>query len=65
MAEFCLDCFNDLNGTDYSNKEVWLANDFCEGCGKWKPCVLDLKPNPFWFIQSILYKIGNKKEGRG
>ena len=30
MAEFCLKCFNELNGTDYKASEVWLEEDFCE-----------------------------------
>ena len=56
MAEFCLDCFNELNGTNYSKKEVWLADDFCEECCEWKPCVVDLKPNPFRFILLLFGK---------
>lgn len=46
MAEFCLKCFNELNGTDYQANEVWLEDDFCEGCGDWKPCVFELRPKP-------------------
>ena len=48
MAEFCLKCFNELAGTNYTEKEVWLDEDFCEGCGEWKPCVVDTRPKPFW-----------------
>ena len=48
MAEFCLKCFNELEGTDYTEKEVWLDDDFCEGCGEWKPCVVALHPQPLW-----------------
>ena len=49
MAEFCLHCFNELNETDYKEKEIWLMDDFCEGCGEWKPCVFELRPKPiFW-----------------
>ena len=46
MAEFCLKCFNELNGSDYTASEVWLEDDFCEGCGEWKPCVFELRPKP-------------------
>jgi len=46
MAEFCLRCFNELNGTNYKTNEVWLENDFCEGCADWRPCVLELRPKP-------------------
>ena len=46
MAEFCLSCFNELNGTHYTKGEVWLEEDFCEGCADWKPCVMELRPKP-------------------
>lgn len=39
MAEFCLDCWNRLNGTHYTPEEVSLEMDLCEGCGQWKPVV--------------------------
>jgi hypothetical protein len=44
MAEFCLKCFNELNNTNYQSNEVWLEEDFCEGCAEWQPCVIDLRP---------------------
>lgn len=31
MAEFCLSCFNELNGTHYTKGEVWLEEDFLRG----------------------------------
>lgn len=40
MAEFCLECFNRINGTDFRKKDVELEDDFCEGCAGWKPCVI-------------------------
>ena len=46
MAEFCLKCFNELNGTNYQASEVWLEEDFCEGCADWRPCVVELRPKP-------------------
>lgn len=46
MAEFCLDCFNEMNGTHYTKSEVWLEEDFCEGCADWRPCVVELRPKP-------------------
>ena len=46
MAEFCLKCFNKLNGTDYQISEVWLEEDFCEGCADWRPCVMKLRSKP-------------------
>lgn len=49
MAEFCLSCFNELNDTHYTKSEVWLEEDFCEGCAEWKPCVIELRPKPLLF----------------
>ena len=46
MAEFCLKCFNEMNGTDYQASEVSLEKDFCEGCAGWQPCVMELRPKP-------------------
>lgn len=47
MAEFCLDCFNELNHTHYKPYQVTLCTDFCEGCGQIKPCVVLLQPPHF------------------
>lgn len=46
MAEFCLKCFNELNGTHYKPNQVWLEEDFCEGCADWRPCIVLLRPKP-------------------
>lgn len=47
MAEFCLQCFNELNGTDHQAGQIWLEEDFCEGCGERRLCVFALRPKPF------------------
>lgn len=58
MAEFCLKCFNELNGSDYTASEVWLEDDFCEGCGEWKPCVFELRPKPLlWRLVSCVRRL--------
>lgn len=52
MAEFCLDCFNKLEGTDYYEDEVTLGYDdldLCEGCGQIRPCVVELRPPSLWY----------------
>ena len=46
MAEFCLKCFNKVNGTDFTSAQVWLKRDYCESCGDWKLCVIALRPKP-------------------
>ncbi len=43
MAEFCLDCFNKLEGTQLTRWQVsrsW-GKDLCEGCGQMKRVVMD------------------------
>lgn len=58
MAEFCLKCFNELNGTDYKASEVWLEEDFCEGCTDWRPCVLKLLPKPLlWRLADLVLRL--------
>ena len=36
MAEFCLECLNEISGTNYSEADFILSRepDFCENCGK-------------------------------
>lgn len=36
MAEFCLDCWNKLNGEKMTERDVILSKeyDLCEGCGE-------------------------------
>lgn len=43
MAEFCLECFNRLGGTNYTRRDVVLDPDLCEECGEVKPCVVVLR----------------------
>lgn len=40
MAEFCLECFNKLNGTHYTKGDVIEDIDLCEGCGEYKKCIV-------------------------
>ena len=36
MAEFCLECLNEISGTNYTEADFILSRepDFCENCGK-------------------------------
>lgn len=38
MAEFCLDCWNEMNGRKDTAAEYILSKELelCEGCGKYK-----------------------------
>ena len=56
MAEFCLDCWNKLNGTDYTKWDVKLSwgRDFCAECGEYKRVVVvmrDKRSLLCWFLR--------------
>ena len=57
MAEYCLKCFNEMNGTDYKANEVWLEENICEGCAEWQACVMELHPKP------LLYRLADLIRG--
>ena len=42
MAEFCLDCWNKMNGTNESEYDYIISDDldYCEGCGEWKHVIV-------------------------
>ena len=44
MAEFCADCFNKMNQTDYPPEDFGLSKrlDLCEGCGEMKRVVITI-----------------------
>ena len=45
MAEFCKECFIKIEPEYVKNKELILSedDDLCEGCGQFKPVVIDIK----------------------
>jgi len=43
MADFCLKCFNEMNGTHYKREDVVMEFGICEGCGEMKDCVIDFR----------------------
>ncbi len=45
MAEFCLQCWNKINGTTYKSFHFVLSkdNDLCEECGQYKPVIVMAK----------------------
>ncbi len=56
MAEFCLDCFNKLNGTNYTKWDVELSwgKDFCEECCEFKRVVIVVRDHRSllgWFFR--------------
>ena len=42
MAEFCLDCWNKINGTNDSSQKYLFSDEpeLCEGCGKQKKVII-------------------------
>ncbi len=48
MAEFCLECLKESIGDkNLTEEDVVTEFDLCEGCGKWKPCVVAIKERNF------------------
>ena len=47
MANFCLDCWNKMNGTNDSKRKYIFSKelDLCEGCGEWKQAIIEER----WF----------------
>lgn len=67
MAEFCVECYNKLNRTNYRKNDVWTEVDFCECCADWKPCIVELRPKPiFWRIidglEELYYRFKKDEE---
>jgi hypothetical protein len=52
MAEYCLKCFNEQNGTSYTRHDVVLSreHDICEGCASWEYVVVRLAYG-FWIFR--------------
>ena len=48
MAEFCLDCWNKLNESNFTEKEYVISRepDLCEECGQWKPVIIRARRIP-------------------
>ena len=58
MAEFCLDCWNRINGTNDSPEKYIISKDLdlCEGCGEWKPVIEGFRNGYYIHHQSGLFK---------
>lgn len=65
MAEFCLDCWNRLNETNLTEKDVVLSSrddmDLCEGCGQWKQVVVCMRRRSFsQRLESLLHRLAGR-----
>lgn len=46
MAEFCLECWNELNGWNWTEDDCTVDHkylDLCEGCGKMTHVIIDYR----------------------
>lgn len=45
MAEFCVDCWNEMNESNYSADSFILSEylDLCEGCGEYKNVIIKIR----------------------
>lgn len=43
MADYCLKCFNEMNGTHYKRYHVVEEYGICEGCASYRNVVVDLR----------------------
>ena len=58
MAEFCLDCWNKIMGSNDSSRKYMLSEDLdlCEECGEMKPVIVRIKwryATVEWFFECI------------
>ena len=64
MAEYCLDCWNTINGTRDKKRKYIMSKglDLCEGCGEYKRVVIVKRKyyyyRRFKYILLPLYVIG-------
>jgi len=58
MAEFCLDCWNELNHTHLQQEDVILSDelDVCEDCVQLKQVIVTLRPRASHKILQSLRK---------
>lgn len=51
MAEFCLECFNEIFNKELTKKDVSLSlfKELCEGCAECKRVVVSVRENKSFF----------------
>lgn len=60
MAEFCVDCWNDINGISDSEDKYILSKEYClcEGCGELKRVIVtDKKSYKRYRLKKFLYPL--------
>ena len=50
MAEFCLECWNRINGTNDGKRKYVFSKDLtlCEECGEWKRVIVEERRRYYW-----------------
>ncbi len=62
MAEYCLDCWNRINGTQ-DKEDIYVISrhlELCEGCGEFKPIIITYRVyrrNKIFFWRHVLFEI--------
>lgn len=66
MAEFCVDCWNELNDSNNSEKDFILSEhlDLCEGCGELKNVIIIEREFTFSEMLKHVSKFIKKKINR-
>ena len=63
MAEFCLDCWNKLNNSNFTDKDYVISRelDLCEECGQWKPVIIRVRCFPsLYTLRQYLFRRPSK-----
>ena len=57
MAEYCLKCWNELNGTNDNASKYIISKelDFCEGCQEWKNVII--VERKFYYLHKLRFII--------
>ena len=63
MAEFCLECWNEINESNDTENMYFLSKelDLCEECGQWKPVIIAAKP-AYTLRRFLLERLTRKKD---
>ena len=64
MDEFCVSCWNELNGTDYPEEAYFLSWDYelCEGCGAYKRVIIAQRRH--YYLRMLVNQFLHKKKDR-
>lgn len=56
MAEFCVDCWNEINETKDPSEKFVLSREkeLCEGCGELKRTITAIRRT--WWIRKLLFR---------